>query len=172
MGGALLPPSTLSLINTLFAEGTGATGLSRCGAVTGGVTMAVFVLVQGPELGWAAPAVLAASALAVALLVAFAVSEARSADPPMPPRLLRNRGLLAAVVITFVCMATFGALPYFPTVLLQTVHAFSALRTDLAFLVPSAAIALGTQLGAPLAGGSVPGARCCSASQWRPCTDA
>jgi predicted MFS family arabinose efflux permease len=48
-------------------------------------------------------------------------------------------------------MATFGALPYFLTVLLQTVHGFSALQSGLAFLVPSVAIALGTQLGERMA---------------------
>ncbi|SFW53048.1 MFS transporter [Amycolatopsis australiensis] len=211
IGGALLLPSTLSLISTLFEEGprrnralavwggAGASGLTvgallggvltqafgwsavffvnvpLAGLVavaalaviprdereagtrrfdlpgaltaTGGTTLLVFVLVQGPELGWTAPAVLVAAVFAVALLTAFVVVEVRGADPLMPPRLLRNRSLAAGVAITFVYMATFGALPYFLTVLLQTVHGFSALATGLAFLVPSVAIATGTQLG-------------------------
>ncbi|WP_156994211.1 MFS transporter [Pseudonocardia acaciae] len=210
IGGALLLPSTLSLINTLFREGrprnralavwggAGASGLTvgallggvltqhfgwsavflvnvplaglvavaalavvppdRPGGrrrfdlpgaltVTGGLTMLVFVLVQGPELGWATPAVLGAAVLAVLLLGAFAVIEARGADPLMPPRLLANRGLAGAVAVTFLYMGTFGALPYFLTVLLRTVHGLSPLWTGLAFLVPSVAIAAGTQLG-------------------------
>ncbi len=44
----------------------------------------------------------------------------------MPTRLLRNGSLVAAMTITFLYMATFGALPYFPTVLFQTLRGFGA----------------------------------------------
>ena len=211
IGGALLLPSTLSLINTLFEEGprrnralavwggAGATGLTagallggiltqafgwpavffvnvplalfvvvaalfvvpRDGrehesrrfdlpgalTVTAGATLLVFVLVQGPDQGWTSTPIIVAAVLAVLLLIAFAVIETRSSDPLMPPRMFRNRSLLVAITVTAIYMGTFGALPYFLTVLLQTVHGFSALQTGLAFLVPSVAIASGTQLG-------------------------
>ncbi|MEU6991196.1 MFS transporter [Streptomyces sp. NPDC046465] len=211
IGGALLLPSTLSLINTLFTEGpkrnkalavwggAGASGLTAgallggiltesfgwpavfyvnvplAGAValaalaviprdpertgkrrfdlpgaliaTGGSTLLVFALVEGPEMGWTSATVLAAFAAAGVLLVAFAVVEARSNDPLMPFRLFRNRNLSVGISVTFLYMATFGTLPYFLTVLMQTVHGYSALETGLAFLVPSIAIAVGTQLG-------------------------
>ncbi|UQS23989.1 MFS transporter [Amycolatopsis thermalba] len=211
IGGALLLPSTLSLINTLFPEGpqrnralavwggAGASGLT-IGAllggvltenfgwpavfyvnvplaglvalaalaviprdpaggprrrfdlpgsltVTGGATLLVFALVQGPEQGWGSSLVIGAFALAAVLLVAFAVIEARSADPLMPFRLFGNRSLTTGMIVTFIYMATFGVLPYFLTVLMQSVHGYSALQTGLAFLVPSLAIATGTQLG-------------------------
>jgi EmrB/QacA subfamily drug resistance transporter len=211
IGGALLLPSTLALINTLFEEGprrnralavwggAGASGLTlgallggvltqtfgweavffvnvplaglvalaalavipadvRAGSrrrfdlpgaltATSGATLAVFVLVEGPEMGWTSPQVAGSAVLAALLLIAFAVIEARSPDPLMPPRLLRNRSLAAGVAVTFLYMATFGTLPYFLTVLLQSVHGFTALQTGLAFLVPSIAIAAGVQLG-------------------------
>ncbi|MEU7531672.1 MFS transporter [Saccharothrix sp. NPDC042600] len=211
LGGALLLPSTLSLLNNLFEEGprrnralavwggAGASGLTvgallggvltesfgwpavffvnvpLAGAVavaallvipadprgrerrrfdlpgaltvTGGATLLVFVLVQAPEVGWPAPEIVTAAALAVVLLLGFVLIEQRSADPLMPFRLLRNRSLLVGVSVTALFMGTFGALPYFLTVLLHTVHGFSPLAAGLAFLVPSLAIALGTQLG-------------------------
>ncbi|GHE89533.1 MFS transporter [Amycolatopsis deserti] len=211
IGGALLLPSTLSLINTLFPEGpqrnralavwggAGASGLT-IGAllggvltenfgwpavfyvnvplaglvalaalaviprdpaggpkrrfdlpgsltVTGGATLLVFALVQGPEQGWGSSLVIGAFVLAAVLLVAFAVIERRSADPLMPFRLFTNRSLTMGMTVTFIYMATFGVLPYFLTVLMQSVHGYSALETGLAFLVPSLAIATGTQLG-------------------------
>jgi MFS family permease len=55
------------------------------------------------------------------------------------------------MTITFVYMATFGVLPYFLTVLMHSVHDYTALQTGLAFLLPSLAIAGGTQLGGRLA---------------------
>ncbi|MQY27467.1 MFS transporter [Nocardia aurantia] len=211
LGGALLLPSTLSLINTLFEEGpkrnralaawggAGASGLTvgallggvltqafgwsavffvnvpLAGAValaalvviprdprghesrrfdipgavtaTGGATLLVFALVQGPETGWSNPMIVGAFVLAAVLLAAFVTLEARSADPLMPFRLFRNRSLIVGVLTTAIYMATFGALPYFLTVLFQSVHQYSALRTGLVFLIPSIAIATGTQLG-------------------------
>ncbi|MEV4163302.1 MFS transporter [Nonomuraea dietziae] len=211
IGGALLLPATLSLINTIFEEGprrnralavwggAGASGLtigallggvltenfgwpavffvnvplaglvalaslfviprdSAQGArrrfdlpgalsVTAGATLLVFGLVEGPELGWDSAPVIGAFVLAVALLALFALVEARSADPLMPFRLFRNRSLTVGMTVTFVYMATFGVLPYFLTVLMQSVHGYSALQTGLAFLLPSIAIAIGTQLG-------------------------
>ncbi|MGX9571695.1 MFS transporter [Mesorhizobium sp. f-mel] len=119
--------------------------------VTTGATLLVFTLVQGPEYGWGSTAIIASALLAVIFLTAFAVIEARSADPLMPLRLFHNRSLVAGMTITFLYMGTFGALPYFLTVLLQNVHGFTALQTGLAFLVPSVAIAAGTQVGERLA---------------------
>ncbi|MFD0395788.1 MFS transporter [Streptomyces nogalater] len=56
------------------------------------------------------------------------------------------------MLVTFLYMATFGVLPYFLTVLMQSVHGYSALQTGLGFLIPSLAIATGTQLGERFAG--------------------
>ncbi|TIS99097.1 MFS transporter [Mesorhizobium sp.] len=119
--------------------------------VTAGATLLVFTLVQGPEYGWGSTAIIVSAALAAFFLIAFAAIEARSADPLMPLRLFHNRSLVAGMTITFLFMGTFGALPYFLTVLLQNVHGFTALQAGLAFLVPSIAIAGGTQVGERLA---------------------
>ncbi|MGW5349753.1 MFS transporter [Streptomyces sp. NPDC004031] len=215
LGGALLFPATLSLINTLFAEGAqrnralavwggaGASGLTLgsllggvltaafgwpsvfmvnvplAGAVavaafvviprdgrsgprrsfdlpgaataTAGVTLLVYALVQGPASGWTSAGILGSGVAAVALLGLFVLVESRSRDPLMPLRLLRNRSLAAGMTVTFLFMGTFGALPYFLTVLFQRVHGFSALQTGTAFLVPSVSIAAGTQIGERMA---------------------
>ncbi|MBO9621556.1 MAG: MFS transporter [Sphingomonas sp.] len=119
--------------------------------VTGGATLLVFALVQGPEYGWTAPSIMWSAAAALALLVIFAVIETRSSDPLMPLRLFRNKNLVAGMTITFLYMATFGTLPYFLTVLFQNVQGMTALQTGLAFLVPSISIAAGTQIGERLA---------------------
>lgn len=118
---------------------------------TAGTTLVVFTLVQGPESGWDAPSVAGAGGLGAALLAAFAVIEARSADPLLALRLLRGRDLATGALVTFLYMATFGTLLYFLTVYFQVVHGYDALRTGLAFLVPMAAIVAGSQLAGRLA---------------------
>jgi MFS family permease len=127
----------------------GARGFDLPGAatVTGGATLIVFAIVQGPVSGWGSIEVVLAAVLSLVLFAAFAVIEIHSADPLMPLGLLANRNLLTAVGVTFVYMGTFGALPYFLTILFQQVHGMGALQTGLAFVVPALAIAVGTQLG-------------------------
>jgi EmrB/QacA subfamily drug resistance transporter len=119
--------------------------------VTAGATLLVYVLVQGPEFGWTSPNMIVCAILSLTLLAVFAFIQARSVDPLMPLHLFRNRSLVAGVIITFIFMGTFGALPYFLTILFQNVHGYSALNTGLAFIIPSLAIAAGTQLGERLA---------------------
>jgi MFS family permease len=126
--------------------------LPGASTATGGVVLAVLALVQGPVSGWTSGVVLGAAAGAVALLAAFIAIEARSRDPLMPLRLLGNHSLRAAMIITFIFMATLSALPYVLTLQFQTVHGYSALTTGFAFLGPSLAIAAGTQLGERLVG--------------------
>jgi MFS family permease len=113
---------------------------------TAGTTLVVFALVQAPESGWTAPAVLGAAMAGAVLLAAFVAVEARSADPLLPLRLLRGRDLGTGALVTFLYMATFGTLLYFLTVYFQMVRGYDALRTGLAFLVPMAAIVAGSQL--------------------------
>lgn len=115
--------------------------------VTVGATLLVFALVEGPEVGWGAPSVIWALVLSAVFIVAFVLIEARSADPLMPLRLFGNRSLVAGMTMTFLFMGTFGALPYFLTVFFQNVQGLTALQTGLAFLVPSIAIVVGTQIG-------------------------
>ncbi|SJM68824.1 MFS transporter [Gulosibacter sp. 10] len=214
IGGAMLFPSTLSLVNRLYAEGAarnralavwggaGASGLT-IGSLAGGVltdafgwpavfyvnvplaglvalaawksiphdppaavrrrfdlpgglaitaaaTLLVFALVQGPEVGWGDTPVVITAILAVVLLIAFLLIERRASDPLIPFRLFRNRFTVGGSAATFLYMGSFGALPYFLTVLLQDVHAFTPLQTGLAFLIPSASIFIGTQAGGRL----------------------
>ncbi|RLP75715.1 MFS transporter [Mycetocola tolaasinivorans] len=211
LGGALLFPATLSLVNSLHAEGparnralaiwggAGASGLTL-GSLAGGVltdlfgwaavffvnvplagivallawriipigvraavrrgfdipgaititaaaTLAVFALVQAPEMGWSHPSVLVGAALAIIAGIAFALIERRAADPLVPAHIVRNPNLIIGSIITFLYMGTFGAIPYFMTTLFQTVLSFTPLQTGLAFLIPSAAIFVGTQIG-------------------------
>lgn len=130
-----------------------ARGFDLAGALTAtaGATLLVFALVQGPAGGWGSAPVLIALIAAVVLLSAFGVIEARGADPLMPLRLFANRGMSTGMVVTFLFMATFGAVAYFFTVYFQGMLGYSALQTGVAFLLPCASVLAGTVLGGRLA---------------------
>lgn len=123
------------------------------GALTAtvGLTLLVFTLVQGPVSGWTSPTILITAAIAVAVLAAFLAIEARGRDPLLPLRLFRNRNLSTGTLVTFVFMATFGALPYFYTVYFQTVHGYSAMRSGVAFLLPCVGVLIGNLSGGRMA---------------------
>jgi MFS family permease len=109
-------------------------------SATLGITLLVLALVQGPNLGWGSPGILASAAGGLLSLVAFAVIERRSRDPLVPPRLLANRNLATAVAITFLFWATFGSVLYFLTLYFQDVRGYDALETGVGFLLPTAVV--------------------------------
>ncbi|MQY10220.1 Multidrug resistance protein Stp [Streptomyces sp. RB5] len=124
------------------------------GALTAtiGFTALVFGVVQGPDAGWGSAETLIALFGGALFIGLFLLVEARTAHPLMPPRLFRNRSLVAAMGITFVFMGTFGAQYYFFTVYLQNVRGYGALATGLAF-IPSALVGMvGTKLSEALLG--------------------
>jgi MFS family permease len=113
-------------------------------SVTFGVTLLVFALVQGPNLGWGSPPVVASAAGGAILLAVFAVIERRGRDPLLPPRLLANRNLTTAVAIAFLFWATFGSVLYFLTLYFQDVRGYDPLQTGAAFLLPTAVVVAGS----------------------------
>ncbi|MFI0349952.1 MFS transporter [Actinomadura sp. 9N407] len=119
-------------------------GFDIPGALTGtaGMTLLVFVIAQGPEAGWTAPSVVASAVLAVALLTAFLIIEARTANPLMPLRLFANPNLRVGLLVILTFGATMQNLIYFLTLYFQDVLGYSALRGGLAFLSLSVIISI------------------------------
>ncbi|MFC7518459.1 MFS transporter [Herbaspirillum sp. GCM10030257] len=117
-------------------------------AVTLGATLLVAALVEGGSLGWTAPSVASAAALAVLAFAAFGWIEQRGSSPLMPMRLLASRNLRIASALTAIFMGTFMALPYFETLLFQHAFGYTPMYTGLAFLAPCLAQAAGTQMSA------------------------
>jgi MFS family permease len=116
-----------------------------------GVTLLVFALVEGPNLGWDSPAILTAATASVLALGVLAVTERRSRDPLVPPRLLANRNLGTAVVIAFLFWATFGSVLYFLTIYFQDVHGYDALKTGVGFLLPTTVVVAASAFAGRLA---------------------
>jgi EmrB/QacA subfamily drug resistance transporter len=119
-------------------------------SATGGITLLVFTLVNGPEAGWGSPVVLATAVAGLALLGALVVIERRAVDPLLPPALLRNRNVVTAVVLASMFAATFGSVLYFLSIYLQGVRGYDALQTGMAFLLPTAVVVTGSTVAGQL----------------------
>ncbi len=119
-------------------------------SVTAGVMLLVFALVEGPELGWGRPVILVPAAVGLLALAAFVLIERRSTDPLLPLRLLAGRHLGTAVAVAFLFAATFGSVLYFLSLYFQDVHGYGALRTGIAFLLPTVFVVAGSALGGRL----------------------
>jgi EmrB/QacA subfamily drug resistance transporter len=80
--------------------------LPGLGLASGGLLAVVWGLVRANEQGWTSVEIRGTFALGIALLVAFVVWEARSAEPMLPLRLFRSRSFTAANIVSM--LMTFG----------------------------------------------------------------
>jgi MFS family permease len=119
-------------------------------SATGGITLLVFTLVNGPEVGWGSPVVLATAVAGLALLGVLVVIERRAVDPLLPPALLRNRSVVTAVALASMFAATFGSVLYFLSIYLQGVWGYDALQTGMAFLLPTTVVVTGSTVAGQL----------------------
>ena len=103
------------------------TGLSLVG-----ITALVYAIIEGPNLGWASPAVIGGFALAVIALVTFVARE-RSAEHPMLPLELFSdlRFSVGSAVVTATFFSMIGFF-FLNTLYLQYVRDYSALLAGLA----------------------------------------
>ena len=106
--------------------------MAGLGAVTWGLTAA-------PDLGWGAPAILAALVGGLVLLAGFLVNEARRAHPMMPPALFRSPVFSGINLLTLLLYFALGGAMFFLPFDLIRVQGFSATLAGAAML-PFAAI--------------------------------
>ncbi|WP_257980458.1 MFS transporter [Streptomyces sp. CB02959] len=117
----------------------------------GGLTALVYGCSRAEADGWAAPSVLGALLGGAALLVAFGVRQTRAAVPLLPPKLVRDRGRVAALLAGGALMMSQLSVSLFLTYYLQTVLGWSAMAAGLGFLpISIVTTATATQLGTRL----------------------
>jgi len=119
------------------------------GAVLGtaGMLLLIYGLVRAPDNGWGASATIGELAGAAVLLIAFAVNEARAANPLVPLPIFLIRGLGAADAVQVLAMAGFYSVFFFVTLYLQNVLGFSPTRAGAAY-VPVALLVTVSAIGA------------------------
>ena len=102
--------------------------------VTTSLMLAVYAIVNGNEIGWAAPRTLALLGAAALLLAAFLVIEARVTAPLMPLSLFRLRNVATANVIGVLWAAAMFAWFFISALYLQLVLQYTPMQVGLAFL--------------------------------------
>ncbi|GAA5051428.1 MFS transporter [Streptomyces similanensis] len=107
-----------------------------------------FAVIEGGHLGWTAPPVLAAAALAVAAGVAFRVVEARHARPMVPLGMLTDRRVAVPLAAGFAVNAAFYGGIFLLGLYYQQVRGMSAVEAGLMF-VPMSAVVTATNLVSP-----------------------
>jgi MFS family permease len=109
---------------------------------------AVFVLIEGPGMGWTSPLTLAIAGAAVLAFVAFLHYEARRIDPFIDLRFFRSVPFRSATMIAVCGFAAYGAFLFMMSLYLQGQRQFSAMQTGLTYLP----IAIGALVFSPLSG--------------------
>ncbi|ADP82571.1 MFS transporter [Pseudofrankia inefficax] len=110
--------------------------------VTAALIIGIYAIVRASDVGWGSARTLATGAVAVVLLAAFAGWEARVADPMLPPRVLRQRSLIAGSAVRAVMAAGMYGYFFFGALYLQRVLGYGAVATGAAFLPQTGVVAV------------------------------
>jgi EmrB/QacA subfamily drug resistance transporter len=108
----------------------------------------VFVLIEGPGMGWGDARTVAVAAAAVLAFVAFLRYESRRHDPFIDLRFFRSIPFASATVIAVCAFAAWGAFLFMMSLYLQDERGFSAMHTGLIHLP----VAVGALIFSPLSG--------------------
>jgi EmrB/QacA subfamily drug resistance transporter len=103
--------------------------------ITAALMVSVYTIVDpAAQYGWTAPRTIWLVAIAIALLMAFVVREATAANPLVPLRIFKSRGLTGANLAQFLSAAGMFGMFFVGVLYLQHVLGYNALRIGLAFL--------------------------------------
>ena len=102
--------------------------------VTISLMTAVYAIVQATNHGWGSVQVLGFGALATTLMAVFLTVESRIANPIMPLRILRLRGLIGSSAVRGFLVTGMYSTFFLGSLYLEHVLHYTALQTGLAFL--------------------------------------
>jgi EmrB/QacA subfamily drug resistance transporter len=126
--------------------------LLGAGTVTSGLVLLVLALTRTEEAGFGSPITLAMLGFAAALFGAFVFVERRAADPLVPLRLFRLRGLVGAALVAFAITAATAPVGVLVTLYLQNTLGYPASFAGLAGLPFSLCVIAGSMLGGRISG--------------------
>jgi EmrB/QacA subfamily drug resistance transporter len=119
--------------------------------LTSGLMLGVYTILQVDKQGWTSTQTLGLGAVAVVLLAAFLVRQARIPNPLMPLRLFRSRNVSGANIVEALLVVGMFGLFFLGALYLQRVLGYDALEVGLAFLPASIAMGvMSLRLSGPL----------------------
>jgi MFS transporter, DHA2 family, methylenomycin A resistance protein len=93
-----------------------------------------YAVIEGGELGYGSPVILAAVAATVIAVAVFLTAQLRGRHPMVPPDLFRSRTVTTTLVVAFVSMAAFYGVVFLQSLYFQQERGLSPLATGLLFL--------------------------------------
>jgi MFS family permease len=114
-----------------FGQGADVIG---AGLIVTSLMLGVYTIVEATNYGWGSAHTLGFGEAAAALLAAFVVREARTANPLVPLRIFRARNTSGANLIQALMVAGMFGMFFLGALYLQRVLGFDALEVGLAFL--------------------------------------
>jgi DHA2 family methylenomycin A resistance protein-like MFS transporter len=93
-----------------------------------------YAVIEGGNLGWASPVIVATAAVTVVGLVVFLAAQARGRHPMVPLDLLGSPVVATALVVAYVSMAAFYGVVFLQSLYFQQQRGASSLVTGLLFL--------------------------------------
>ena len=103
-------------------------------AVTGGLALLVYAVVDAVNVGWGATRTIVCLGGAVVLLIAFVMIELRQRDPLMPFSIFRQRTLRGANIVGLLIGISLFSMFFFISLYLQDVLGYSPIKTGIAYL--------------------------------------
>src|SRR5207253_9672032 len=110
--------------------------------ITTSLMLGVYTIVGVGEFGWISPRTLGLGAVAVGLLVAFALRQVGARSPLLPLRLFRSRNVTGANLVQALMVAGMFGWFFLASLYLQRVLGYGPMQIGLAFL--PVAIGIGT----------------------------
>ena len=119
-------------------------GADFAGAVliTGSLMLAVYTIVEAAGNGWGSAQTLGLGAIAIALLAAFVVRQAKAANPLIPLRIFRNANVSGANVIQALMVAALFGMFFLGSLYMERVLGYGPIEIGLGFL--PVAVLIGT----------------------------
>jgi EmrB/QacA subfamily drug resistance transporter len=102
--------------------------------LTGGLMLGVYTILEVEQQGWGSTQTLALGGVAIALLAAFLLRQARAANPLMPLRLFRSRNVSGANLVQALLVVGMFGMFFLGALYMQRVLGYDALQVGLAYL--------------------------------------
>jgi EmrB/QacA subfamily drug resistance transporter len=102
--------------------------------LTGGLMLGVYTILEVEQQGWGSTQTLGLGSVAIALLAAFLVRQAKATNPLMPLRLFRSRNVSGANLVQALLVVGMFGMFFLGALYMQRVLGYDALEVGLAYL--------------------------------------